>query len=56
MSKFQSLAALYINSSLNGDEAASHTSTLMDHSIAVILKQGVAVERIHAREHRSGWV
>ena len=51
MNDFKGLRAVYINCSIKKDGSTSHTQTLMDHSIAVMRKQGVDVETIHALDH-----
>ncbi len=52
MSRFRGVRAAFVNCSLKSDAAESHTGTLLRHAGAVMEKQGVEIDTIHAREHR----
>jgi multimeric flavodoxin WrbA len=51
MTSFTGLRALYLNCSLKRDNSQSHTQTLMDHSIAVMRRNGVMAESIHVLDN-----
>ncbi|MEO5628114.1 MAG: NAD(P)H-dependent oxidoreductase [Candidatus Saccharimonadales bacterium] len=49
--KYNDLKALYINCSIKKDKAKSHTQTLIDKSVNIMVAQGVQVEQIYALDH-----
>lgn len=51
MSKFDSLRALYINTSLKRKADESHTRLLLNASAGIMQKHGVSVEHLHLAEH-----
>jgi multimeric flavodoxin WrbA len=51
MSQFNDLRSLFINTSLNRNEKASHTRLLLDASAAIMKKSGASVEHIHLAAH-----
>ncbi len=51
MPQFHDLHALFINTSLNRNETASHTRLLLDASAAIMEKNGVSVEHVHMAAH-----
>ena len=52
MPRFRGLRAAFVNCSLKAKASESHTATLMRHAAAVMTKQGVEVDTIHALEHQ----
>jgi len=51
MTDYSDLRALYINCTLKRSPEQSHTQGLADRSIAILEKQGVAVDQIRAIDH-----
>lgn len=49
---YSDLSAVFINCSLKADNSESHTQTLMNASIKLMEDAGVAVDRIHMRDHQ----
>lgn len=48
---FSDLSALYINCSIKKDKSQSHTQRLIDRSIGIMEKTGVAVESLYALDY-----
>lgn len=51
--RYDDLRALYVNTTLKSTkQGASHTERLMENSMAIMRKNGVAVEYVRAADHR----